>query len=124
MKNLFSGVRGSLKKLFVVVVAAAGMTVAAPAVPAFAINAVSCTSDEFAWIRFGDTGDNRWCYANSGVAYVEGYGVRSFHSGNNKVTFDYTIIENGYRHSLILDKGQEHTLTFGLRAIVHTIQIW
>ncbi|WP_199442997.1 beta/gamma crystallin domain-containing protein [Umezawaea beigongshangensis] len=124
----FAQGRGSLRRGFVAALAvAAGLTVATPATPAFAANYTSCESDGvlrtyLAWIKTS-TG-SRVCFANAGSMKMNVYRVTDFHTGNNKVTFQYTIEENGHQNHLTLDKWKDHTLTFGLHAHVTDVVIW
>jgi Beta/Gamma crystallin len=126
-KNYLVNARGTLRRAFIAVVATAGLTVAAPAVPAFAINTTDCGSPilpprtDLAWVQSGD--GLRVCFANAGSMVTGLDGITDFHSGNNRVTFGYIVTENGYQTSITLDKWQEYTLSFGLHARVTSVDI-
>lgn len=119
--------REFFKKLSVTAVVAVGLAVAAPATPASAANRVDCGGlspiDEYVQVM-----DDSWytstCFANAGAMNVDISGITYFHSGNNKVTFYYTVEENGYQTSLTLEKWQEHTLSWGLHCHVTALVIW
>jgi hypothetical protein len=64
------------------------------------------------------------CFANAGAMNVDVHGVSLFHSGNNKITFYYTVEQNGFQNSITLEKWQERGLAFNLTAHVTSIVIW
>ncbi|MFB7599795.1 beta/gamma crystallin domain-containing protein [Streptomyces sp. NPDC056160] len=118
----------AVKRVFVVAMAAAGLAVASPAAPASAAELVSCGDptlpprNDFASLQTS-TG-NQICFANAGDVKVSYNDITGFHAGNNRVTFSYTIQENGYQHDLTLEKWQNQTLTFGMHAAVYNVHIY
>jgi hypothetical protein len=120
-----SRAKGLFKKSAVAAAAAAGLALAMPATPAAAINSVNCnwpaTIDEYARV---ESYGLPTCFANAGAMTVDIHGVSRFHSGNNKVTFYYTVEVNGHQGSMTLEKWQDSGLTFNLTAHVTAIVIW
>ncbi|WP_367575026.1 beta/gamma crystallin domain-containing protein [Streptomyces griseoaurantiacus] len=118
-------VQGLLKRISVAAAVAAGLTIAIPATPAVAVSSVNCgwpsTIDEYARVTSYGLPT---CFANSGSMNVNIHDVANFHSGNNKVTFFYTIEGGTYQNALTLEKWQDHSLTFGLTARVTSVVIW
>ncbi|MFH8760549.1 beta/gamma crystallin domain-containing protein [Streptomyces atroolivaceus] len=118
--------QGLLKKITATAAVAAGLTIAMPATPAAAISTVNCGNpviQEYARIETVYS-PGRTCFANAGAKNVQFYLVTDFHSGNNKVTFFYTVEENNYQTSITLDKWQDRGLTFGFHATVTSVVIW
>lgn len=118
--------QGFLKKIAATAAVAAGLTIAIPATPAAAVSTVDCGSpviQEYARIETGYL-PGPVCLANSGAMNMDLYLSTDFHSGNNKVTFYYTVQENNYQTSLTLDKWQDRGLAFGFHATVTAVVIW
>ncbi|MEU2436757.1 hypothetical protein ABZ595_11205 [Streptomyces rubradiris] len=103
-----------------------GLTIAIPATPAAAVNTVNCGTpviQEYARIET-DYLPGPVCLANAGAMNMNLYLSTAFHSGNNKVTFFYTVQENNYQTSLTLEKWQDRGLAFGFHATVTSVVIW
>ncbi|CAG6398600.1 hypothetical protein NMG29_39620 [Streptomyces cocklensis] len=119
-------VEGLAKKIAVTAIAAAGLALMIPATPAAAANSVDChwpqTIDEYA--RITTSNGLPRCYANAGAIDVNLGDIAEFHSGNNKVTFFYTIDANGYQNAITLEKWQTQGMSFGLTARVTALVIW
>ncbi|MFH9663423.1 beta/gamma crystallin domain-containing protein [Streptomyces sp. NPDC017248] len=116
----------TVKKAFVTAMAAAGLVVATPATPAFAVGVVDCGTpviDEYTRVS---SNFYPWstCFANAGAMNISIYETTDFHTGNNKVTFFYTVEENNYQNALTLEKWQDHGLAFGFHAHVTSVVIW
>ncbi|MDQ0788978.1 beta/gamma crystallin domain-containing protein [Streptomyces sp. B3I8] len=124
-KNSLFRSQGLLKRSAVVAAATAGLAVAIPATPAAAVSRVDChfpaVIDEYARV---ESRGLPTCFANAGGMAVSIVNVSQFHSGNNKVTFFYTIEGSGYANALTLEKWQDHTLTFGASAHLNEVFIW
>lgn len=115
-----------LKKSTVAVAVAAGLTMAIPATPAAAASTVDCGSPVINEYTRVSSNYYPWptCFANAGAVNVSIYDTQYFHSGNNKVTFYYTVEENNFQNSFTLDKWQETGLAFGFHAHVTVVVIW
>jgi hypothetical protein len=118
--------QGLLKKITATVAVAVGLTIAIPATPAAAVNTVDCGTpviQEYARIKT-DYLPGPVCLANAGAMNMNLYLATDFHSGNNKVTFFYTVQENNTQISLTLEKWQDRGLAFGFHATVTSVVIW
>ncbi|MDT0614777.1 beta/gamma crystallin domain-containing protein [Streptomyces lancefieldiae] len=113
------------KKIAVTAAVAAGFTVAIPATPAAAVSSVDCrwpsTINEYARV---ESYGLPTCFANAGAMNVNVHGVSMFHSGNNKVTFFYTIEGGTYQNAITLEKWQERGLAFNATAHLTSLVIW
>lgn len=119
--------QGSFKKIAATAAVAAGLTIAVPATPAAAASTVDCGNpviQEYARIGTDFLPGPGVCFANAGAMSVSLYMSTDFHSGNNKVTFFYTVQENNYQNSLTLEKWQDQGLAFGFHAHVTSVVIW
>ncbi|WP_157845482.1 hypothetical protein [Kitasatospora phosalacinea] len=120
-------IQGLLKKSTVTVAVTAGLSLAIPVTPAAAANGVYCGSPVIQeYVRIDtDYLPGPACFANAGALNsMSLYLSTHFHSGNNKVTFVYTVQENNYQTSLTLDKWQDRGLAFGFHATVTSMVIW
>lgn len=119
--------RGLIKEITVTAAVAAGLTIAIPATPAAAaISSVDCGSpviQEYVRIET-DYLPGPTCLANAGSKNMHLLLATDFHSGNNKVTFFYTVNENNYQTSLTLEKWKDRGLAFGFHATVTSVVIW
>ncbi|MFE9826941.1 beta/gamma crystallin domain-containing protein [Streptomyces sp. NPDC005791] len=117
---------GLLNKITAIAAVTVGLTIALPATPAAAVSFVNCGSpviQEYARVET-DYLPGPSCFANAGAMNLHLFLSTKFHSGNNKVTFFYTVQENNYQTSLTLEKWQDRTLTFGFHATVTSVVIW
>ncbi|WP_159011915.1 beta/gamma crystallin domain-containing protein [Streptomyces sp. NRRL F-5123] len=116
-------VQGLAKKIAVTAVAAAGLALTLPATPAAAANWVDCRGiDEYVRVEVDYLPPA--CFANAGAIDVNLYGAELLHTGNNKVTFFYTIEQTGWQNALTMEKWTNQGMSFGLTAHVTSIVVW